>query len=355
MTSQTLSFQQQLDHLHALAAQALQAWQLSGADLSLIKYRENAVFRVQTPSGTRYALRIHRPGYHSEQALSSELLWVDSLTKAGIEAPRPIPTPGGEFLVKTTRDDDTRHADLFVWVEGEQLGSVETGCAPSPESVHSTYATIGHLAARLHNHTSSWTPPADFERHAWDADGLVGETPFWGRFWELPALTEAQRDLILRARDAIHRDLLAYGQSASRYSMIHADFVPENLLVDGDQVRLIDFDDAGFGWHMFELATALYFIQQEPFYEAAKAALLSGYQAFRPLTPRDLDTLPLFLAARGFTYLGWVQSRWETETAREMTPQLVAMACESATRYLQLAPIINSNVNLSANPNPNAR
>ena len=39
--------------------------------------------------------------------------------------------------------------------------------------------------------------------------------------------------------------------------MIHADLVPENVLVDGDSIRLIDFDDAGFGWHHFEIATAL--------------------------------------------------------------------------------------------------
>ncbi len=348
MTSEALNPQQPLDHLHALAAEALRAWQLSGAELSLIKYRENAVFRVQMPSGTRYALRIHRSGYHSEQALHSELQWVDSLITAGIEAPRPIPTPTGELLVKTTWNGDARYVDLFAWIEGEQLGNVETGCVPSAESVNATYTTIGRIAARLHNHTSSWTPPADFERHAWDADGLVGDSPFWGRFWELPTLTGEQFNLIVRARDALRRDLLAYGQSATRYSMIHADFVPENLLVDGDHVRLIDFDDAGFGWHMFEIATVLYFIQEEPFYSDAKAALLTGYQEFRPLTQQDLDTLPLFLAARGFTYLGWVQSRWETETAREMTPQLVVMACESATRYLQLAPVVSAGTDTSS-------
>ena len=30
--------------------------------------------------------------------------------------------------------------------------------------------------------------PAAFKRHALDADGLMGEAPFWGRFWEHPAL-----------------------------------------------------------------------------------------------------------------------------------------------------------------------
>ena len=29
------------------------------------------------------------------------------------------------------------------------------------------------------------------------------------------------------------------------------------------RVCVIDFDDAGFGWHLFELATSLYFITDD--------------------------------------------------------------------------------------------
>lgn len=225
--------------------------------------------------------------------------------------------------------------DLFDWVEGQQLGSLENGMGEDRENIQRIYQTLGQCAADLHNQAGHWPLPQGFERHAWDLEGLVGETPFWGRFWELDALTDEQRQLILTARKSIRRELDQYGRNSENYGLIHADFVPENLLVDGEHVRLIDFDDAGFGWHMFELATALYFIQDERHYDCAQSALLAGYQAHRPLKPRDLATLPLFLAARGFTYLGWVQSRQETETARDLTPRLVQLACDSARRYLQ--------------------
>ena len=43
-------------------------------------------------------------------------------------------------------------------------------------------------------------------------------------------------------------------------------WVRENVLVDGDNIRLIDFDDAGFGWHMFEIATILHKNRSEPDY-----------------------------------------------------------------------------------------
>ena len=55
----------------------------------------------------------------------------------------------------------------------------------------------------------------------------------------------------------MYRELSKLAKSPGTYSMIHADFVAENVLVDEGRVRLIDFDDAGFGWHLFELATSL--------------------------------------------------------------------------------------------------
>ncbi len=44
-------------------------------------------------------------------------------------------------------------------------------------------------------------------------------------------------------------------------------------MLDGDTERLIDFDDAGFGWHLFELATALYFEMEQDYFAVPRAGL----------------------------------------------------------------------------------
>jgi Ser/Thr protein kinase RdoA (MazF antagonist) len=200
-----------------------------------------------------------------------------------------------------------------------------------------TFRTIGVLAARLHNQAERWTPPTGFTRHAWDTDGLVGERPFWGRFWELAALTDEQRALIDRARARVRVDLNRLERTPRNYGLIHADFAPENLMVEGEKIRLLDFDDAGYGWHLFEIATSLYFHIGQPYFEAIQRAMLEGYRTERELSVEDEALLPLFYAARSFTYLGWVHTRQETQTARELTPMLVDLCCGAATRYLNAA------------------
>jgi len=330
-----MSHEEQIDRMRGIAHDALALWNISSATLDLLKYRENAVFKVAS-GGDKFALRIHRPGYHTNAALRSELQWMDALSDAGIDVPRIVPTEAGELFAVTEAVSMPAplQIDLFEWIEGRQLGSVEAGVSDGAQSVHDLYFKLGELAAVVHDQAESWTPPAEFVRHAWDEHGLAGEEPFWGRFWELPALTREQRRLLTAARERVHRDLAELSKVPRDYSLIHADFSGENLLVEGDRVRLIDFDDAGYGWHLFELVTPLFFIMDEPYFDAANKAVIDGYRSRRALSDEQLARLPLFFLARGLTYVGWVHTRPETQTARELTGILVDMCCRLARDYL---------------------
>ncbi|MFT5132113.1 MAG: Ser/Thr protein kinase RdoA (MazF antagonist), partial [Gammaproteobacteria bacterium] len=247
---------QQSERYQQLAELVLPEWGLKGASLSMIKMRENAVFKVELDDGSKQIIRIHRAGYHSDDALRSELQWIQALASAGIETPDVIPTKSGELFIApdSTLAGLPRQIDMFAWVDGQQLGSVEQGLDGDLATQENNFRTIGLLTAQVHNQATKWRAPAGFIRHAWDVDGLTGEHPFWGRFWELDALSQSQSSMMIKIRDRVRLDLIAYGQSPKNYSMIHADIVPENVLVDGEHIRLIDFDDAGYGWHLFEMA-----------------------------------------------------------------------------------------------------
>lgn len=331
-----LTPEQQSDRYQQLAELILPEWGVTDANLSMIKMRENAVFKVELPDGDKQVLRIHRAGYHSDDALRSELQWIQALSSAGVETPDVIPRQSGDlFIVPDSKlAGHPRQIDMFAWVDGNQLGSSEGGLEGDLAIQKGNFRTIGVLAAQVHNQASQWQPPSNFVRHAWDLDGLSGEQPFWGRFWELEALSKSERDLMINTRDRVRQDLANYAQSSQNYSMIHADMVAENVMVDGEHIRLIDFDDAGFGWHLFEIATSLYFSQNDEYFDQLIDPYIEGYRSERELSDEELDALPLFMMARATTYLGWVHTRKETETAQELTPMLVEMACSLAEKYL---------------------
>lgn len=288
------------------AIAALAHWDLPEQVPELIKYRENAVFKVRLAWGDPAALRLHRPAYHSQAALASELAFMANLRDRGLAVPQPIPAANGALLVAF--GDGPYHADLIGWIEGEPLG--ETGVPLSAEGrdLPAIFRAIGREMALLHGAADAFRQPVGFERPAWDAAGLLGETPFWGRFWDCAALPAEDRTYLTALREMLSARLASVA-SRLDYGLIHADIVRENIFVRKGAVAFIDFDDCGFGFRLFDLATTLLRNRREPSYPALREALLEGYAAIRPQAEEDFAHLPLFLLLRALTYIGWAAAR----------------------------------------------
>lgn len=322
-----LSDADQAECLTGLARAALARWDGRFSDPVLFKYRENAVFTVHRADGARFALRVHRAAYHDDAALRSELFWMRALGDAGIPVPPVLPAADGSLFVHAAAAGvpEVRQVDMLGWLSGDGQGAQDDPA--------SHYFKIGQLAGRLHGQGSEIELPRDFTRHSWDEEGLLGTRPVWGRFWELPALSVEQRDLLLRARERALSDLAAYGKPPARYGMIHADLIRDNLISDGNRLQAIDFDDCGFGWYLFELATIINAMTDSDD-RTLRERLFAGYRSVRPLPDADLAYLPLFRFLRATTYLGWLQTRSETQTARDKAPALIQQCCIAALRYL---------------------
>jgi Ser/Thr protein kinase RdoA (MazF antagonist) len=227
-----------------------------------------------------------------------------------------------------------RRCDILDWVEGVPLGSIEEGVSGSAEAKARTYYTIGTMAARIHDFGAVWSPPEGFRLPSWDGETLVGDEPAWGRFWELDCLDEAQRAVVLRTRDRVRGQLDDFGRTDDRFGLIHGDFLPENILVADDRPYLIDFNDSGTSWYLFEFATSLFFLQTDPDFETICTALMEGYRSIRPQPVGYEEMMPTLLIARGLSYLGWPHSRPEIEEARELAPLLAGWVVELCEQYL---------------------
>jgi acetylornithine/succinyldiaminopimelate/putrescine aminotransferase/Ser/Thr protein kinase RdoA (MazF antagonist) len=299
----------QLEAIDMVARQALESWQLADADLDLVKHRENTVFRVQAQDGRAFALRVHQEALHSDAALRSELEWMRALHEDGFRVPAVVPACDGHLFVKAPAGELARRCSLLQWIDGHllnELGLCERGMRVE---LCDRYRKLGGLAARLHVQATAWTPPEGFTRHAWDEDALLGDEPRMGKFWEHPMLTRQQRRSLLEARVALRGMLRKLGKTPDNYGLIHGDFLPDNLIVAQDELALIDFDDCGYGWHLYEMATGLFPQVKQPFFDELVAAYLDGYRGERELDDAEATLLPAFIMICGLNYLGWMQKR----------------------------------------------
>mgnify|MGYP001216464046 FL=1 len=326
--------------LLTIAAQALLHWDLEGAELQLVDISENTVFKVAGKNDKSYVLRIHRPGYHTLTELNAELQWTAALNRAGISAPTSIPTRDGQGYAEVAVPGavQVRHVGMVEWVEGDLLDSVLDRQRNQSARIP-WFERLGRVTAQIHNQAAGWPLPATFTRHSLDADGFMGDRPFWGRFWEIPQLKSAERKLVGHVREIIYQALKEYGKPKETYSLIHADLHAHNVVVNGDRLHVIDFDDAGFGWHQYELAVALFGFQGQDNYTAIYDALIKGYRSERRLDDRSLELLPMFLLIRGLALLGWYQQRPERDRATEIA-RMISYVCRRAEE-LQLGKLSN--------------
>ncbi|HLZ82582.1 MAG TPA: phosphotransferase [Caulobacteraceae bacterium] len=294
------------------ARAALEAFPITPGRLAFVNVSENATFKVTDEGGEDFVLRLHRPWYHTIERLKGERVWTRALAAAGVSVPQGVTTKGGDDYarVAVAALGEQRWAGLARWIEGRVLfGVVEAETDPAAVETH--FERLGAIMAALHNQAAGWAPPGSFERHALDADGLMGEAPFWGPFWDHPMFDTAERSLMLATRDRIHAALSRYGRDPATFSLIHADLHPGNVLIDGDHLAVIDFDDAAFGWHLYDLAVALVFYQTHAHFPRFRDACLRGYSRVRPLPDDVVRLLPMFLLIRRLVQIGWLNARPE--------------------------------------------
>jgi Ser/Thr protein kinase RdoA (MazF antagonist) len=309
-----------------LATAALERFGLSPeATVTLCNVSENHTYRVEDPAKGTFALRVHRPGYRTAQQIECELEWVDALREDGaVDTCVPVQAPGGERVLEV----GTHNVVLWEWLPGAE---------PDPEGdeVIAGFRTLGAVSARMHAHARGWDRPPGFDRPAWDHEHTLGAAGHWGRWQDGLGMGPEELEQLTRLDATIERRLRAYGRSPERFGLIHADIRLANLLVDAGHVRVIDFDDCGFAWFMYDFATTVSFMEEHPRVPELRDAWLEGYRSVAPLDPADEAELDTFVMLRRLLLVAWIGSHHTfAPEAAELGAGFTAVTCTLAERYL---------------------
>jgi len=330
MATSDMPLEEQLKHLEILANDSLALWDIpEGARARLINVSENATYLVEGP-GHKSILRVHREAYHTERAIECELAWSRAMREDGaVTTPEAIPGRDGKLIQqgRTPGLANPRYMVLFEFVEGEQ-----------PDETHDLVASfrgLGEIAARTHLHSIGWERPQPFERLVWDLDAIFGPDATWGNWRDAPNVTPEIRALLERVEETVRRRLTAFGKGPERYGLIHADMRLANLIVNGARTELIDFDDCGFGWFLYDFATGISFIEDNPQVPEMKAAWVEGYRRIRDLPKEDEHEIETLVMMRRLALLAWIGSHIEAPEPQELAPDFARVSAELGEAYLR--------------------
>lgn len=332
MTGHDLSTADVADRLAPVARRALGEYGVpEDATLTLLNVSENATFAVHDPAtGRRTVLRVHRHGYHDGAEITSELAWLDALREdTGVRTPRVLPTVDGRRLLSMAEEgaDEPRHVVHFEFLPGVEP-------TPTGERLPASFELLGSITARMHEHALAWRRPAGFVRFAWDYDGSFGQQARWGRWQDGIAVGREEKAVLGRLDATVRARLARFGSGQERYGLVHADLRLANLLEHGDETYVIDFDDCGWGWFLYDFGTALSFFEDDPRVPELTEAWVRGYRTVRDLSAEDERELATFVVMRRLLLVAWIGSHSGTDLARSMGTAYTAGSCDLAEEYL---------------------
>ena len=316
-----LSTRGQLGRLRAAARSALERYDLGDARLDLVTHEFNATYRVTTPDGERFALRLNVNSLNGGDAVEAEAEWVESLGRdARLRVPTPQRTPGGRVTVEVHVDglDRPCAAVLYRWLDGRILGA---------RAAQVSARAMGEAAAIIHEHGRS--APALFRRRRPHFDRIFMDSPNRLAGVDAPWYPAAVRRTIDTALVRIEQTVTPVLTADDTAIAVHGDLHPWNVMWDRGRLAVFDFDDCGTASPILELAIAAYYLRAR----GLDRALLSGYRDLADLPDHTDEQFEALVASRAVLLLSDLAGS-ATATHRAMLADYAALTARRLRHWM---------------------
>ncbi len=331
----TKSYLSQVRQLRKIALAALKMYPIDLIQLKFISHGENTTFKIISKKGN-FLLRIHRKNYHSKNAILEELEWVAQLSESTDLIQKPIPSINGSLIEEISIGNalDSRFCSVLTWVDGKMRYR-----SLSPNAMFNA----GQLIGNLHKNRLDQKVK---HRNYWDTEGLLGSNAKFGSLYHLKSeITKVEYEVLEACRMMTLNKIEDYNRkNPHKSSMIHADLHFGNIVWQKNEPVPIDFDDCGFGLHMYDLAIILksadYLFKSTPKKDkkAFVEAFLKGYSSIQDFSKEDMDSLPYFKLTRELVMIGWAYDRRDNPTIFEHFKETLAAQIKRFEKILEKGP-----------------
>lgn len=318
-----------------VASDALLKYSWNGeACAKLIVLSENATYMVKNKETDENmgVLRVSRPGYHTLSELESEMSWLRQINDyTPLIVANPINGKDGKPIQQVTGDD----GNIYFCVICDFLPGSEPD-ESNPAKMVKDFEMLGETTAYLHRQASIWNGTKTIDRMEWNYDNIIGDTAAWGRWQDFEGMTPEAEEFLEEACRIIKKRLKRYGRNQNNWGLIHADLRLANILVEGDTIKVIDFDDCGMGWYLHDLASSISFIEHKEIVPDLINSWLKGYKKVMPFTDTDFEEIDTFILMRRLQLMAWLASHKESGPVAELSVGFLEGTIGLAERYIRL-------------------
>ena len=243
----------------------------------------NDTYQVRCET-TRYSLRIYRHENYPRDEIDFEVDALNYLHKNGFPVAFPIARKSGEYVTEIMAPEGLRYVLVTAFIDGKP---------PEYESLEDS-RIFGHSVAELHQLSQGFTSThkkKNLDLKNFIDDSLVAIKPYLShRPDELSYLLKVAKE----ASNAVEQ----VGDDALDIGFCHGDVHGYNAHLNDDVLTHYDFEECGFGYRLFDLATFKWSFASRDSGADQWTAFLDGYQSVRTVNDADLQLLDTFVLIR---------------------------------------------------------
>lgn len=106
-----------------------------------------------------------------------------------------------------------------------------------------------------------------------------------------------------------------------------------NVINNNGVNQIIDFDDSGYGFYMYDMGCALVTYSRN--LTKLEGAWVRGYEKVRKLSDEDKKFIPMFVLLRRITRLAWLATHSDSDTAKTVDDEYLDVTIDMAKEWLK--------------------
>lgn len=255
----------------------------SPVDCLLWEHGSNDTYIVRS-AGSRYSLRIYRFDIYPRDEIDFEVDALIHLHKSGFPVAFPIPRMSGGYITELKAPEGLRYALLTAFVDGEP---------PEYNSVDD-FRLCGESAARLHEKSEGFV--SEHRKKNLDLKTLADDSL---RTIE-PFLSHRPQELasLKYYLESIRQSIREVGEDDMDIGFCHGDMHGYNAHLHEGVLTHFDFEECGFGYRLFDLATFRWGAVLGEEQQERWAAFVEGYESVRKISAADIELVDTFVLLR---------------------------------------------------------
>ena len=276
---------------------AAKLWNADDNSVILISNGINLVYRFEV-NGLGKFLRMTHPNIRSYNESISAIDYQKHLFENAAPICKPVQSKSGNYIEEIIQDDLHFLAHVAEEVPGE--------IAHFEHEDAYFYQTWGQSLAKLHKAAKSYHPKANLHFKTWK--------DIWN---ENTTYLSAENAILKNKFNMMTEWLNTQNCTEINFGLTHGDHRPGNVLYDGKQVYIIDFDEPVYHWFIADIARPFLELSNRPFDEWKQKLdwFVHGYRSIYPINDKQLKDIHRFIQMKSIGIYLWCKNNWFEPTA----------------------------------------